>query len=143
MRLLNYLREKWATSFKDPLAGGTTEVFVNPSRSEYKDAIDASKGAMLHPASVRAFYSYESDKIWVWRGDVLHNKVMKKIPEINFHTLRIVIEPSKKFIHVYELFKSDKEEMEIAAMAVKKIHKFAPETKGFKVVRPNLHKEFK
>ena len=139
MRLSNYLKEKWISSFKDPLAGGTVEVFINPSRKEYREALQASQGSMLTPSAVRAFYDYEGDNIWIWRGDVLHNKVMKKISGIKFSTLRIVIEPPKKIIHMYEVFKSDEEEETIAAKAAERIFKFAPETKAYKLLRPKPH----
>jgi len=133
MRLLKYLIEKWAVSLKDPLAGEVVEVFINPTRKEYKEVLAASKGSMLHPESARVFYGYTTDDIWVWRGDVLHARVKRKIPSPQ--VLKIVIEPKMKLVHVYQVFKSDEEEKEIMNNAVKKINKFAPETKGYRVVK--------
>lgn len=134
MRLLKYLREKWVDSFKDPLAKGIAEVFMNPSRSEYRDALEASKESMLFPASARALYDYRKDNLYVWRGDVLHGNVINKA-KLPRDSLRLVIDPPKKLVHIYSLFKSDEEEFEIVKKAMMKVFKFAPEAKGYKVAR--------
>ncbi len=135
MRLLKYLNEKWVDSFKDSLAGGVAEIFVNPSKSEYRDALNASKGSMLHAASARAVYDYERDKLYVWRGDVLHQRVIGRVSGIPRKSLRITIEPDMKIIHVYDAYQSEERELEITKNAVKRIYKFAPETKSYKVAK--------
>lgn len=135
MRLLKYLREKWVSSFKDPLSKGVAEIFVNPSRGEYRDALEASKASMLHTASARAAYDYDRDKLYVWRGDVLHGKVIGKVPQIDKKALRLVIDTKAKLVHVYDTYKSPDEEFEIVKKCMMRVFKFAPEVKGYKVAK--------
>lgn len=134
MKLLKYLREKWVDSFKDPLAG-IAEVFVNPTKGEYRDALEASKASMLHSASARLAYDYNRDKMYVWRGDVLHGHVIRRVSEIDNKALRIVIDTKGKLVHVYETYKSPEEEFEIVKKAMMRVFKFAPEVKGYKVAK--------
>ena len=134
MRLLKYLREKWINSFKDPLAG-IAEVFVNPTRGEYRDALDASTASMLHTASARLAYDYDKDRMYVWRGDVLHHNVIKRVPQIDRKALRLVIDTKAKLVHVYDTYKEPDEEYEIVKKAMMRVFKFAPEVKQYKVAK--------
>jgi len=144
MRFLKYLTEKWAGSFKPPArAGGIAEVFVNPTRAEYKDALEASKGkAMMHPPSARAFYDPSSDKIWIWRGDVLHDSVLRSRSEIPSKSLKFILEPITKRLFLYGDAnlsrlageKGMKAIEEVENKARKKIKTFAPESSSWKLV---------
>ena len=143
MRLLKYLTEKWAGSFKAPRAGGIAEVFFNPSRAEYYDALDASKGKnQLHPESARAFFNPKNGDIWVWRGDVLHDVVLRNRSEIPNDCLKFILEPKTKRLFLYGDLNLTRLAGEGGLKAIedaeekarKVIIKFAPESKNWKLV---------
>jgi len=72
MRLLKYLTEKWAKSFK--IRGKFMEVFTNPSKGEFNDARDQSSDR-----AVRFAADNNSKTLYVWSSDGLHQDVLNRI----------------------------------------------------------------
>lgn len=68
MRLQYYLNDEYSGRFKGRW-GDSTEIFVNPSKSEIRDA---SKNGI-----VRFFAYNKTKKFYVWNPEVLHGEVVK------------------------------------------------------------------
>jgi len=140
MRFLKYLIEKWESSFKDPEAG-ITEIFANPTRAEFKDILSASRSSALRywreiPVSARGYYDKAKNIMWMWRGDVLHNIVRRKLPAASeFDLIRIEVDTSNREMYIYEPIKdkNEPEDLTNVKMVVKKIRSFAPQTKGYRI----------
>lgn len=69
MRLENYLNEKYIGSFEDPYSRDYIEFFVNPSRSEFTDAMQQSK---KQRGFVRFFAFQKNKKVYIWNSEVIH-----------------------------------------------------------------------
>lgn len=61
-KIEKYLNEKFMTAFK--LFGHDTEVFENPSKKEFKELSDASRGV------IRFFINFKTKKVIMWNGNV-------------------------------------------------------------------------
>ena len=140
MKFLRYLTEKFDFSFKDSEAG-LAEIFVNPNRAEFKDILAASQGTNLRyfrqlPVSARGYYNKEKGQLWMWRGDVLHGIVRRKLPAASeFDLVRIEIIPHERMIYIYEPIKDKEERPDLTnvKMIAKKIRSFAPQTRNYTI----------
>lgn len=82
MRLNKYLTEKWAKSFKIRgvnLTDDILEVFVNPTKSEFKDAAGTNTWDMLKGKWVRFIADIENRQVHVWNPEVIHLSVWTRI----------------------------------------------------------------
>jgi len=80
MRLNKYLTEKWKKSFKSiRVASGIVEVFVNPSKSEFRDAAGSNKWDGLRGKWVRFYADLENRLVYVWHPEIIHSEVWKRI----------------------------------------------------------------
>ncbi len=84
MRLYRYLTEKWKRSFKDrdsfgKLSGLTIEVFVNPSKSEFRDASDNAGFDIQKGNYVRFFADMKRKQVYVWNPNSIHSDTWKEI----------------------------------------------------------------
>ena len=76
------------------------EVFLNPTRSEYKYVSEISKSA-IDVESVRGVFS--EGNIWIWRSDVLHNKLVKDM-KLNNSIYFTIEENISQFLYGLELY---------------------------------------
>jgi len=84
MRLNKYLTEKWKKSFKDrnsfgKLTGKIIEVFVNPTKSEFRDAAGNASFDAIRGKYVRFFADIENRKVYIWDPEAIHIDVWKQI----------------------------------------------------------------
>jgi hypothetical protein len=80
MKFLNYLQEKYITSvegqsFGVTFDGGPTEIFVNPSNKEMREA--ASKSSGPWKGMVRFIADLTNKNLYVFKADTLHKDVEK------------------------------------------------------------------
>jgi hypothetical protein len=81
MRLNKYLTEKWAKSFKMKgrgLRDDILEVFVNPTKSEFRDAAGTNDFDMLKGKWVRFFADMEKRQVHIWNPEVIHLEAWKR-----------------------------------------------------------------
>jgi hypothetical protein len=84
MRLYRYLTEKWIKSFKDRDSFGRVrddivEVFVNPTKREFRDASGNASFDIQKGNYVRFFADMKRKQIFVWNPNAIHNDVWKEI----------------------------------------------------------------
>ena len=140
MRFLKFLNEKYDGTVPGRVGKIFAEVFINPSRNEYRDALEASK-ARIADGAVRAFFDPKKNNIWIWRADVLHDTVLKEMP-IPTDSLKFILEPVTKRLFIYGDLnlsrlageKGIKAIEEVENKARKKIKTFAPESSSWKLV---------
>jgi len=140
MRFKKYLIEKWENTFK--IGPTAIEVFVNPTKREYNDIVKASKeSGWSYAGATRAFYDSKKDKLWVWRGDVLHSYMSNKLKVNVFTLIRIEIDPHSKIVNVFEPY-GEEEVFDNVKKIIEKIRNFAPQMKGYKVFHHLGHAEY-
>lgn len=74
MRLEQYLKEKYDGRFKGRW-GESTEIFVNPSRSEFREVANGG--------NVRFFAYNKTKKFYIWNPEVLHSDVVRDYIDIS------------------------------------------------------------
>lgn len=77
MRLYRYLTEKWVKSFKDRDPFGKPqdniiEVFVNPTKKEFRDASDNAGFDIQKGKYVRFFADMKRKQVFVWNPNSIH-----------------------------------------------------------------------
>ncbi len=84
MRLYRYLTEKWIKSFKDRDSFGriqdkVIEVFVNPSKSEFRDAAGSADFDAIKGKYVRFFADMKRKQVYIWNPESIHGDTWKEI----------------------------------------------------------------
>ncbi len=84
MRLYRYLTEKWVKSFKDRDSFGRIqddiiEVFVNPTKREFRDASGNASFDIQKGKYVRFFADMKRKQIFVWNPNTIHSDTWKEI----------------------------------------------------------------
>lgn len=74
MRLEQYLKEKYDGRFKDK-RGGSTEIFINPSKSEFREVAE--------DWNVRFFAYNKTKKFYIWNPGILHADVVRDYIDIS------------------------------------------------------------
>jgi hypothetical protein len=83
MRLYRYLTEKWIKSFKDRDSFGRIkdkiiEVFVNPSKKEFRDASGNADFDIISGKYVRFFADMKKKQVYVWDPESIHEDTWKE-----------------------------------------------------------------
>jgi hypothetical protein len=83
MRLYKYLTEKWIKSFKDRDSFGRIqdkiiEVFVNPTKSEFRDASGNTDFDALSGKYVRFFADMKKKQVYIWNPESIHEDTWKE-----------------------------------------------------------------
>lgn len=78
MKFLNYLEEEYVgtttgTKVTFKFLGGSTEIFVNPSNKEIRDAMNA--GSDFWKGKVRFIADFANKDLYVFKADTLHDDV--------------------------------------------------------------------
>ncbi len=83
MRLYRYLTEKWIKSFKErgpfgKVGDKVVEVFVNPSKSELRDASGNAEFDAISGKYVRFMADMKKKRIYVWDPESIHRDTWKE-----------------------------------------------------------------
>jgi hypothetical protein len=85
MRLQKYLAERWIHSYKDQRGGIKAgqeifvEVFVNPTKGEFKDAAGSTTWDRIRGQFVRFFADMKKKKVYIWHPESIHSAAWKQI----------------------------------------------------------------
>ena len=84
MRLYRYLTEKWIKSFKERGPFGekrddVVEVFVNPTKSEFRDASGNAGFDIQKGKYVRFFADMKKKQVSVWNPNSIHSDTWREI----------------------------------------------------------------
>lgn len=83
MRLRKYLNEEYFMRVKG--VGGSTEVFVNPSRKDYRDL----------PELIRIIADDKNKKVYAWDATkALHKETWRQIRKEEGYSFRLEIDPT-------------------------------------------------
>lgn len=122
------VREEYISRVKTPR--GSVEVFKNPTKSEFRDALKSSS-----MKNVRGFYDPKTKDVWIWQGDVLHTLIAKllQLNKLYMEGYHINVIPLDRELQIYSNVTDPKEMKKIAIKVYRRVVEFFPEVSKYKI----------